>query len=110
VKTVVSYSAVVWSIIASVAAVSVLCAVNLKTRLGIVGWCISFGALAAVACLSTVAVEILYRFCFLNGWCSKQTGDEEYSVLLPLFYFPATWVVFIAVNYLKIAFHKKISA
>jgi hypothetical protein len=103
----VSYSAVVWSTITLVAAVAVYCAVNLKAKLGIVGWCILFGAFAVVAFLSVIAVETTYKFCFLNGWCLKKTGDEEYSVLIPLFFFPVYWVVFILVNHLKIVFSKK---
>jgi predicted benzoate:H+ symporter BenE len=102
-----TYSNIIWIVISAVLGASVLCAMLLKRKLGIVGWFASFCAFAPVAYASAFAAGITYEFCFAYRSCLKLTGDEEYSFLIPVFFFPLYWVVFIVVNHFKTASKNK---
>jgi hypothetical protein len=102
-----TYTAVLWVVISVIVLLSALCAMKLKRKLSAFGVLASLCVFAVVAIASLLTIDTIYKFCLASGQCLKLTGDEEYSALIPLYFCPVYWIVFIVVNHFKIAFSKK---
>ncbi len=96
-----SYTDLVWSVVAATVALTVLCVSRFQRRLSKVGLLISFCVFAVIGLMPILLVEVIYSSCLASDSCLKKTGDDEYSFLIPIFAYPVYWLVFVIAQHIR---------